>query len=98
MFVTNNILRKSIFACTSHLMSVSNNAIICTIQNSWVVRETVWKSWADKLYHLNHLNVLTGAKNFTSNSTRIWNTISTKIDVNVTFVQFKANLKLYLFK
>ena len=44
----------------------------------------------------NHLKVPTGTKNFTSNSARIWNTISTKIDVNVTFVQFKANLKLYL--
>ena len=38
----------------------------------------------------NHLKVPTGTKNFTSNSARIWNTISTKIDVNVTFVQFKA--------
>ena len=44
----------------------------------------------------NHLKVSTGTTNFTSNSARIWNTISTKIDVNVTFVQFKANLKLYL--
>ena len=44
----------------------------------------------------NHLKVPTGTKNFTSNSARIWNTISTKIDVKVTFVQFKANLKLYL--
>ena len=42
------------------------------------------------------IKVSTGTKNFTSNSARIWNTISTKIDVNVTFVQFKANLKLYL--
>ena len=55
MFVTNNILnfealiRKSIFAFTSRL-SISNNAIICTIQKSWVIRETVWKSWTDKLY------------------------------------------------
>ena len=54
MFVTNNILnfealiRKSIFAFTSRL-SISNNAIICTIQKSWVIRETVWKSWTDKL-------------------------------------------------
>ena len=56
----------------------------------------------NKYYHShntrnnNHLKVPTGTENFTSNSARIWNTISTKIDVNVTFVKFKANLKLYL--
>ena len=44
----------------------------------------------------NHLKVPAGTKNFTSNSARIWNTISTKMNVNVTLVQFKANLKLYL--
>ena len=44
----------------------------------------------------NHLKVHAGTKNFTSNSARIWNTISTKMNVNVTLVQFKANLKLYL--
>ena len=55
MFVTNNILnfealvRKSIFAFISRL-SISNNAIICTIQKSWVIRATVWKPWTDKLY------------------------------------------------
>ena len=55
MFVTNNILNfeklmgKSTFAFTSCL-SISNNAIICTIQKSWVIRKTVWKSWTDKLY------------------------------------------------
>ena len=49
MFVTNNILnfealmRKSIFVFTSRL-SISNNAIICTIQKSWIIREKVWKS------------------------------------------------------
>ena len=44
----------------------------------------------------NHLKVPAGTKNFTSNSARIWNTISTKMNVNATLVQFKANLKLYL--
>ena len=44
----------------------------------------------------NHLKIPAGTKNFTSNSARIWNTISTKMNVNVTLVQFKANLKLYL--
>ena len=45
-----------------------------------------------------HLKVPSETKNFTSNSARIWNTISTKMDVNVTLVQFKAKLKLYLLK
>ena len=36
----------------------------------------------------NHLKVPAGTKNFTSNSARIWNTISTKMNVNVTLVQF----------
>ena len=55
MFVTNNILnfealmRKSILAFTSRL-SISNSAIICTVQKSWTIRETVWKLWTDKLY------------------------------------------------
>ena len=43
-----------------------------------------------------HLKVPTRTKNFTSNSARIWNAILTKMNVNVTLVQFKANLKLYL--
>ena len=53
MFVTNNILnfealmRKSMFAFTSRL-SISNNAIL--VRLSWIIRETVWKSWTDKLY------------------------------------------------
>ena len=37
----NNIsLKSSIQTC-----SIDN---ICTIQTSWVTRETVWKSWTDK--------------------------------------------------
>ena len=44
----------------------------------------------------NRLEVPAGTKNFSSNSARIWNTISIKIYVNVTLAQFKANLKLYL--
>ena len=44
----------------------------------------------------NSLKGPAGTKNFTSNTARIWNIISIKIDVNVTLVQFKANLKIYL--
>ena len=44
----------------------------------------------------NHLKGPAGTKNYTTDSARIWNTISTKMDVNVTLVEFKANLKLYL--
>ena len=48
MFVLNNIsnfealMRKSIFAFTTRL-SNSKNAIICTIQRSWVIRDLIWK-------------------------------------------------------
>ena len=55
MFVLNNIsnfealVRKSIFAFTTRL-SNSKNAIICTIQRSWVIRDLIWKVWTDKLY------------------------------------------------
>ena len=51
MFVLNNIfnfealMRKSVFAFTTRLTN-SENAIICTIQSSWVI----WKVWTDKLY------------------------------------------------
>ena len=52
MFVLNNIsnfeavMRKSIFAFTTCL-SNSKNAIICTIQKSWVIRDLIWKVWTD---------------------------------------------------
>ena len=55
MFVLNNIsnfealMRKSIFAFTTRL-SNSKNAIICTIQRSWVIRDLIWKVWTDKLF------------------------------------------------
>ena len=55
MFVLNNIsnfkalVRKSIFAFITRL-SNSKNAIICTIQRSWVIRDLIWKVWTDKLY------------------------------------------------
>ena len=52
MFVLSNIsnfvalMRKSIFAFTTRL-SNSKNAIICTIQRSWVIRDLIWKVWTD---------------------------------------------------
>ena len=55
MFVLNNIsnfetlMRKSIFAFTT-CWAISKNAIICTIQRSWVIRDLIWKVWTDKLY------------------------------------------------
>ena len=55
MFVLNNIsnfealMRKSIFAFPTRL-SNSKNAIICTIQRSWVIRDLIWKVWTDKLF------------------------------------------------
>ena len=55
IFVLNNIskfealMRKSIFAFTTRLTN-SKNAIICTIQRSWVIGDFTWKVWTDKLY------------------------------------------------
>ena len=55
MFLLKNIsnfealMRKSIFAFTTRL-SNSKNAIICTIQRSWVNRDLIWKVGTDKLY------------------------------------------------
>ena len=55
MFVLHNIsnfealMRKSIFAFTISL-SNSKNAIVCTIQRSWVIRDLIWKVWTDKLF------------------------------------------------
>ena len=52
MFVLNNIsnfealMRKSIFAFTTRWTN-SKNAIICTIQRSWVIRNLIWKVWTD---------------------------------------------------
>ena len=43
------LMRKSIFAFTTRLTN-SKNAIICTIQRSWVIRDLIWKVWTDKLY------------------------------------------------
>ena len=54
MFVMNNIsnfealIRKSIFAFKTRL-SNSDNAIISTLQSSWVITDTIWKVWKDKL-------------------------------------------------
>ena len=54
MFVMNNIsnfealIRKSIFAFKTYL-SNSDNTIISTLQSSWVITDTIWKVWKDKL-------------------------------------------------
>ena len=56
MFVMNNIsnfqalIRKSIFAFKTRLSNL-DNTIICTLQSSWVITDTIWKVWRDKLYY-----------------------------------------------
>ena len=42
------------------------------------------------------LRVVIGTKNFTYFSPRIWNTLVSNIDINVTLEQFKSRLKMYL--
>ena len=55
MFVTNGIpnfealIRKPIFSFNSRLQT-SCNSLICTIEESWIVRNVIWKTWDDKLY------------------------------------------------
>ena len=55
MFVSNGIpnlealIRKSIFSFNSRLQT-SCNSLICTIEQSWIVRNVIWKIWDDKLY------------------------------------------------
>ena len=44
----------------------------------------------------NLLRMSTGTKNFSYHSARIWNTIASKISINVSLSQFKATLKNYL--
>ena len=44
----------------------------------------------------NLLKMSTGTKNFSYHSARIWNTIASKISINVSLSQFKATLKNYL--
>ena len=55
MFVSNGIpkfedlIRKSIFSFNSRLQTLCNS-LICTIEQSWIVRNVSWKTWEDKLY------------------------------------------------
>ena len=55
MFVSNGIpnfealIRKSIFSFNSRLQT-SCNSLICTIEESWIMRNVIWKTWDDKLY------------------------------------------------
>ena len=46
MFMTNNISNFEALMTKS----ISNNTVICTIQRSLVIKETVWKAWTDKLH------------------------------------------------
>ena len=41
-------------------------------------------------------HIQTSTDSFSNVSARIWNVITTTIDVNISFIQFKIVLKLYL--
>ena len=53
MFVSNGIpnfealIRKSIFSFNSKLQT-SCNRLICTIEQSWIMRNVIWKTWDDQ--------------------------------------------------
>ena len=55
MFVSNDIpnfeafLRKSIYSLTTRLLS-SSNKLICAIEQSWIMKSVIWKTWEEKLY------------------------------------------------
>ena len=53
MFVSNDIPnfeafpRKSIYSFTTRLSS-SSNKLICAIEQSWIMKSLVWKTWEEK--------------------------------------------------
>ena len=55
MFVSNDIvnfeafLRKSIYSFTIRLSS-SSNKLICAIEQSWIMKSLIWKTWEEKMY------------------------------------------------
>ena len=55
MFVSNDIpnfeafLRKSIYSFTTRLSS-SSNKLICAIEQSWIMKSVIWKTWEEKMY------------------------------------------------
>ena len=55
MFVSHDIpnfeafLRKSIYSFTTRLSS-SSNKLICAIEQSWIMKSLVWKTWEEKMY------------------------------------------------
>ena len=55
----------------------------------------------NKIYHYpirncDKYHIQTSTDSFSNVSARIWNVITTNIDVNISFMQFKIVLKLYL--
>ena len=55
----------------------------------------------NKIHHYptrncDNYHIQTSTDRFSNVSARIWNVIKTKIDVNISFIQFKIVLKLYL--
>ena len=42
-------LRKSIYSFTTRLSS-SSNKLICAIEQSWIMKSVIWKTWEEKMY------------------------------------------------
>ena len=55
MFVSNDIpsleaiFRKSISLFTTRLSS-STNKLICAIEQFWIMKSLIWKTWEEKMY------------------------------------------------
>ena len=82
---------------------ISRVAIVMFKITCDMLPETMAKLYSkNKDYHAhdtrgkNLLRIPAGTKNFSFNSARIWNAICSKIDVKVSLVKFKLNLKKYL--
>ena len=60
MFVSNGIpnfeafLQKSIYSFTARLSS-SSNKLICAIEQSWIMKSLIWKTWEEKNVPLSQL-------------------------------------------
>ena len=77
--------------------------MLCLKSHVIMLPETMAKLYSkNKDYHAhdtrgkNLLRIPAGTKHFSFNSARIWNAICSKIDVKVSLVKFKLNLKKYL--
>ena len=76
---------------------------LCNLNMCVMLPETMAKLYSKNKDHHTHdtrgknlLHIPACTKKFIFNSARIWNAISSKIDIKVNLVKFKCNLNKYL--